>query len=181
MGGLAGELHFYLIKAKISVDSVVCLLYIKHKIARTGNWAEKDEKGEIMQKTQEKGVCPNCGEAGALEYGDTIGWGEDNEPTYPWDCPNCGAQGKEHYKVVFAEHEITLTQEDAQQKRGCRPMKKYKVEYHYFEGGYCYVEAESQERAETLAEVALNEDGPEGLADYEPETTARDISVCKGD
>ena len=69
-----------------------------------------------MSTDTDMGVCPECEEVGNLKYGKTIEWSDDNEPTYLWDCPNCGAQGKEHYKVVFTEHEITLTQEDAQHK-----------------------------------------------------------------
>ena len=59
-----------------------------------------------MKRIFRQGECPKCGSDG-LEYGE-FSYGHIGDTCYyPFVCKKCGCVGKEWYKMVYTESEIT--------------------------------------------------------------------------
>lgn len=50
---------------------------------------------------QEQGVCPECGDVGNLDYGDSEPDGDGY--FYEFTCNKCGCYGKEWYDLIYSE------------------------------------------------------------------------------
>ena len=57
-----------------------------------------------MNKNQEPGVCPECGEEGNLEYDSAEVC--DEGVRYRFACPNCQCIGDEWYNMEFSQQMI---------------------------------------------------------------------------
>jgi DNA-directed RNA polymerase subunit RPC12/RpoP len=76
---------------------------------------------EDVCPSQKEGICPICGkpfEYGSLEV-------EGNQAYYEWTCPHCGSQGKEWYKLEFAENAVSFVGDTEQDGE---PVKEDKNE-----------------------------------------------------